>query len=80
MYLQLIRRKVLRTPADQTRQSLFYHTTLYYQQVQGTGAVGAMLRFLPTSISGILCNVLVAFLVSKVKTQYLVCTGLLATA
>ncbi|ADV20469.1 efflux protein [Cryptococcus gattii Ru294] len=59
--------------------SLFYHTTLYYQQVQGTGAVGAMLRFLPTSISGILCNVLVAFLVSKVKTQYLVCTGLLAT-
>ncbi|OWZ80201.1 efflux protein [Cryptococcus neoformans Bt85] len=59
--------------------SLFYHTTLFYQQVQGTGAVGAMLRFLPTSISGILCNVLVAFLVSKVKTQYLVCTGLLAT-
>ncbi|WRT67059.1 uncharacterized protein IL334_004025 [Kwoniella shivajii] len=59
--------------------SLFYHATLYYQQVQETGPIGAMLRFLPTSVSGVLCNVIVAFLISKVPTQWLVCVGLIAT-
>ncbi|OCF35415.1 efflux protein [Kwoniella heveanensis BCC8398] len=59
--------------------SLFYHATLFYQQVQNTGPIGAMLRFLPTSVSGVLCNVIVAFLVSKVPTQWLVCVGLVAT-
>ncbi|WVQ71574.1 hypothetical protein IAR50_001114 [Cryptococcus sp. DSM 104548] len=59
--------------------SLFYHATLFFQQVQNTGAVGAMLRFLPTSVSGVLCNVIVAFLVSKVRTQWLVCVGLIST-
>ncbi|WWC90107.1 uncharacterized protein L201_005040 [Kwoniella dendrophila CBS 6074] len=59
--------------------SLFYHATLYYQQVQETGPIGAMLRFLPTSVSGITCNVIVAFLISKVPTQWLVCVGLIAT-
>ncbi|WVQ98642.1 hypothetical protein IAU59_005773 [Kwoniella sp. CBS 9459] len=59
--------------------SLFYHATLFYQQVQDTGSIGAMLRFLPTSVSGILCNVIVAFLISKVPTQLLVCVGLVAT-
>ncbi|WWC61212.1 uncharacterized protein I303_103792 [Kwoniella dejecticola CBS 10117] len=59
--------------------SLFYHATLYFQQVQETGPIGAMLRFLPTSVSGVLCNVVVAFLISKVPTQWLVCVGLIAT-
>ncbi|WWC69544.1 uncharacterized protein I206_103486 [Kwoniella pini CBS 10737] len=59
--------------------SLFYHATLFYQQIQETGPLGAMLRFLPTSVSGVLCNVIVAFLISKVPTQWLVCVGLIAT-
>ncbi|WVR05117.1 hypothetical protein IAU60_002129 [Kwoniella sp. DSM 27419] len=59
--------------------SLFYNATLFYQEVQKTGPIGAMLRFMPTSVSGILCNVIVAFLVSKVPTQWLVCVGLIAT-
>ncbi|KAK6902850.1 efflux protein [Kwoniella mangroviensis CBS 10435] len=59
--------------------SLFYHATLYYQQVQETGPIGAMLRFLPTSVSGVLCNVIVAFLISVIPTQWLVCVGLIAT-
>ncbi|WVQ78029.1 hypothetical protein IAT38_000110 [Cryptococcus sp. DSM 104549] len=59
--------------------SLFYHATLYFQQVQGVGAIGAMLRFIPTSVSGVICNVIVAFLVSRVPTQWIVCVGLLAT-
>jgi hypothetical protein len=60
-------------------QALFYHSTLFYQQVQQTGTIGAMLRFLPTSVSGILCNVLVAWLVNKVNTQWIICTGILST-
>ncbi|ORY33741.1 efflux protein [Naematelia encephala] len=59
--------------------SLMYHATLFFQDVQGTGPIGAMLRFLPTSISGILCNVLVAFLITKVPTQWIVCVGIMAT-
>ncbi|KAK8869878.1 hypothetical protein IAR55_000446 [Kwoniella newhampshirensis] len=59
--------------------SLFYQATLYFQQVQNTGPIGAMLRFLPTSVSGVICNVIVAFLISRVPTQWLVCVGLLAT-
>ncbi|WWD15846.1 hypothetical protein CI109_100270 [Kwoniella shandongensis] len=59
--------------------SLFYHATLYFQQVQNASPVTAMLQFLPTSISGIICNVIVAFLISRVRTQWLVCVGLLAT-
>ncbi|RSH91274.1 hypothetical protein EHS25_009573 [Saitozyma podzolica] len=59
--------------------SLSYHATLFYQQVQQVGAIGAMLRFIPCPVSGILCNVLVAQLVSRVPTQLLVCTGVTAT-
>ncbi|KAK4688236.1 hypothetical protein P7C73_g1875, partial [Tremellales sp. Uapishka_1] len=59
--------------------TLIYHTTLYFQQVQDTGVIDAMLRFLPTSIWGFACNVIVAFLVSRVPTQWLVCVGILAT-
>jgi hypothetical protein len=44
-----------------------------------TGPVGATLRFLPASASGIICNVLVALLVSRVPTQWIICTGILST-
>ena len=60
-------------------QSLFYHATLYYQEVQGTGSIGAMLRFLPCAVSGVLCNVVVAVLIRRVPTQWLVCVGVAAT-
>lgn len=60
-------------------QSLFFHATLFYQEVQGYDAIQAMLRFLPTAVSGILCNVLVAYLVAVVPTQWIICTGLLST-
>ena len=60
-------------------QALFYHATLFYQQVQLTGAVGAMLRFIPCSVCGILCNVLVAYIIAKVPTQMIICFGICCT-
>lgn len=60
-------------------QSLFYHSTLFYQNIQGAGPVTAMLYFLPTTISGVLCNVLVAWLVARVPTQWIICVGIVAT-
>jgi hypothetical protein len=39
-----------------------------------------MLRFIPCSVSGVLCNVLVAKLISKVRTQWIICVGILSTA
>ncbi|WVQ98641.1 hypothetical protein IAU59_005772 [Kwoniella sp. CBS 9459] len=59
--------------------SLFYHATLFFQDIQHTSPVGAMLRFLPTEISGIICNVIVALIIHRVSTVWLLSTGLLAT-
>ncbi|WVR05116.1 hypothetical protein IAU60_002128 [Kwoniella sp. DSM 27419] len=59
--------------------SLFYHATLYFQEVQQTGALGAMIRFLPTEISGLVCNCILALVIHRVPTQWLVCCGLLST-
>ena len=42
-------------------------------------AIQAMLRFLPTAVSGVLCNVLVAYLIAIVPTQWIICVGLLST-
>jgi hypothetical protein len=41
--------------------------------------IQAMVRFLPMTVSGILCNVLVAWVIARVPTQILVCIGILAT-
>jgi hypothetical protein len=60
-------------------QSFFFHATLFYQEVQGHGPIQAMLRFIPCAVSGVLCNVLVAWLVAKVSTQWIICIGLLST-
>ena len=60
-------------------QALSYHNSLFYQQVQMTGVIGAMLRFLPSPVSGIICNYIVAKVISKVPTQWLVCIGLACT-
>jgi len=60
-------------------KSFFFHATLFYQEVQGHGPIQAMLRFIPCAVSGVLCNVLVAWLVAKVSTQWIICIGLLST-
>lgn len=59
--------------------SIGYHTTLFYQQVQMTGTIGALLRFLPAPISGLLCAFVVSRVVHRVPTQILICFGLICT-
>ncbi|WVQ70175.1 uncharacterized protein L199_008400 [Kwoniella botswanensis] len=55
-----------------------YNATLYFQQVQNTGSTGAMLRFLPVEISGIICYSLVALVIHRVPAYWLMLVGLLA--
>lgn len=62
-----------------TLQSIYFHSTLFYQQVQMLSPIQAMLRFLPMTVSGILCNILVAYVIARIPTQILVCIGILAT-
>lgn len=59
--------------------TFFYNTTLFYQEVQGTGVIGAMLRFLPTCICGVLCNILVAKIVHLIPGQILIIIGIACT-
>lgn len=59
--------------------TFFYNTTLFYQEVQHTGVIGAMLRFLPTCICGVLCNVLVAKIVHLIPGQILIAVGIMCT-
>jgi hypothetical protein len=42
--------------------------------------VALQLRFLPTSVSGLACNILIAFLVPHVTGQILLCVGAVMTA
>lgn len=58
---------------------IFYNATLWYQQVQGTGVIGAMLRFLPCTVSGIICNIIVAKIIHIFNNQLLICIGVGAT-
>ncbi|WRT67058.1 uncharacterized protein IL334_004024 [Kwoniella shivajii] len=58
--------------------AILYYGTLFYQEVQLTGPIGAMLRFLPTELAGIVCNILVGLLIHRIPAQWIVCTGLLA--
>lgn len=44
-----------------------------------TGTIGAMLRFIPCSVSGLLCNILVAKVIHLVPGQLLICIGIAAT-
>lgn len=65
--------------AVSSSQSLSYHGTLFYQQIQMLDPVQAMLRFMPMTVSGIICNVIVAYCIGFVPTQVLICIGILAT-
>ncbi|TXT04304.1 hypothetical protein VHUM_04191 [Vanrija humicola] len=59
--------------------SISYHVNLYYQQVKLTGPLGAVVRFLPVPISGIICNIIVAKVIHRVPLQFLVCFGVFCT-
>lgn len=59
--------------------TFFYNSSLYYQNVQETGVIGAMLRFLPSTVSGLICNVLIAKVVHVVPGQILICLGVACT-
>ncbi|GBE89989.1 efflux transporter [Sparassis crispa] len=48
---------------------------LYYQDYIGLDAILTMVRILPMSVSGVLCNVLIAFVVGYVPVVYLVVLG-----
>ncbi|WWC90113.1 uncharacterized protein L201_005046 [Kwoniella dendrophila CBS 6074] len=61
-----------------TFTAILYYGTLFYQEVQGTGAIGAMLRFLPVEASGVVCNILVGLLIHRIPASWIVCFGLLA--
>lgn len=59
--------------------SLFYSATLFYQQVQQTGTIGAMVRFIPTFCSGLICNIIVAKVIHLVPGQLLISVGIACT-
>ncbi|WVW83189.1 hypothetical protein I302_105207 [Kwoniella bestiolae CBS 10118] len=54
-----------------------YNATLYYQDVRGTGPIGAMLRFLPVEVSAVFCTVFVALFIHRVPAYWLLVVGLL---
>ncbi|KAL1411290.1 hypothetical protein Q8F55_002241 [Vanrija albida] len=57
-----------------------YQATLFYQQVQMTGSMGAALRFLPCPIAGLTCVFIVSRLVHILPTVAIACIGLASTA
>lgn len=59
--------------------TFFYNTTLFFQKVQGSSVITTMLQFLPSTISGLICNVIVAKIVHIVPGQLLICFGIAAT-
>lgn len=67
------------TSAFADSQSLLFHSTLYFQQVQQLSALETMIRFLPTCIFGVIYNVMVGFLASRVSAQLLIIVGTCAT-
>ncbi|KIY50201.1 major facilitator superfamily MFS-1 [Fistulina hepatica ATCC 64428] len=53
---------------------------LYYQEYMGLTPIDTALRLLPQFISGILCNVFVAFVVGRLPVVYLLAGGTLTTS
>ncbi|KAI1342555.1 MFS general substrate transporter [Xylariaceae sp. FL0016] len=48
-----------------------YFTTLYFQEVEGLSALQSSIRFIPHPIMGAATNLATAWLISRVKVQYL---------
>ncbi|KAG6908440.1 hypothetical protein DXG01_004523 [Tephrocybe rancida] len=53
---------------------------LYYQNYRGYSPILTVIRFLPMFVSGILCNVVVATIISYVPILYLIAFGTLGTS
>lgn len=51
--------------------SWIFWSTLYYQNYAKLDPVHTVLRFLPMSVTGIICNTLVAFIVGSINGAYL---------
>jgi hypothetical protein len=71
-YQQVLHLKPSQTMASRTSQSQARHALINLAALQ--------LRFLPTSVSGLACNILIAFLVPHVTGQILLCVGAVMTA
>jgi hypothetical protein len=71
-YQQVLHLKPSQTMASGSSPSQARHALI--------NLVALQLRFLPTSVSGLACNILIAFLVPHVTGQILLCVGAVMTA
>ncbi|KAL1744693.1 major facilitator superfamily domain-containing protein [Schizophyllum fasciatum] len=60
--------------------SWVFWAQLFYQEYQGYKPFVAAIRFIPMTVTGILCNVFVAFFVSRVSIVWLMTFGTLITS
>ncbi|EIM80449.1 MFS general substrate transporter [Stereum hirsutum FP-91666 SS1] len=56
-----------------------YWVQLYYQNYMGLTPINSMVRILPTSIVGVLCNVVMAMIVGHVPLVWLIASGTMLT-
>jgi len=61
-------------------QSFLFWAQLYYQNYLLLSPILTMVRFIPQSVTGLICNFLVAVSVSQVPAVYLIVLGTLSTA
>jgi len=57
-----------------------FWVTLYYQNYMGFTPMQTVVRLLPMSVSGILCNLFVGFFISRIRLFYILVAGMLATS
>ncbi|KAG7091772.1 hypothetical protein E1B28_008175 [Marasmius oreades] len=57
-----------------------FWTMLYYQNFLGLDAIGTVVRLIPSFVTGILCNVVVALTVSRLPLVALMAVGTLSSA
>ncbi|CAE6527067.1 unnamed protein product [Rhizoctonia solani] len=57
-----------------------FFVTLYYQEYRGISPVGTTVRVLPMTVSGLLCNLVVALVVGRISGTALIAFGCFFTA
>ncbi|KAK0430501.1 efflux transporter [Armillaria borealis] len=57
-----------------------FWTQLYYQNYQGYTPVGTMIRLFPMFITGIICNFIIAVIISRVSVVWILASGTIITA
>ncbi|KAB5592523.1 MFS-type transporter [Ceratobasidium theobromae] len=57
-----------------------FFVTLYYQEYKGISPIGTTVRVLPMTVSGLLCNLVVALVVGRVSGTVLIAFGCFFTA